>query len=321
MTDSTPARHDDLLILAMDHRHSLLTSVYGIDGDPTDAQLNQVEAHKLLIFEGLQSAIRDGVDAATVGVLVDELYGAEVAHRVRAAGIDLAMPIEASGHDWFTLQYGDLASDEWIEHIEAFAPDQVKILVRDNPEEDAGDRNTQQKDLARVSRAIHEHGWTLLVELLVPATSDQLDSVDGDEKRYDAEVRPRLTVAVIEQLQRAGLEPDVWKLEGLETDDAAELMVRTVQQDGRAAVRCIVLGRDAPQDRLDGWLRIAAATPGFIGFAIGRSVWEPPLERRLKGEIDDASLVDGVAANFAHFVRTWNDARESGRKGFLTPDA
>lgn len=300
-----------LFLLAMDHRASLLKSVYDVKGDPTDEQVAEVEAHKRLIFDGLQRAVTQGVDAASVGVLTDELYGAEVARAVRSAGIDLAMPIEASGHDWFTLQYGDLSRSEWLEHIDAFSPDQVKILVRDNPDESADDRRRQLDDLAVVSRVLHERDLVMLVELLIPAMADQLASVGGDEKRYDAEVRPDLTVQVITQMQSAGIEPDIWKIEGLETVDAAREIVEATQRDGRDAVRCIVLGRDAPQDRLDHWLRIAASVAGFRGFAIGRSVWEKPLEDRIADAIDDEGLISAVAENFTHFVHTWQEATES----------
>ena len=305
---SKPALTTTLFLQAMDHRASLLKSVYKIEGDPSDEQIARVEAHKLLIFEGLQQAIGNGVDADSVGVLTDELYGAEVARRVRAAGLDLAMPIEASGHDWFTLQYGDLSGDEWLRHIDDFAPDQVKILVRDNPDESPDDRRKQLDDLAAVSRTLHERDLVMLVELLVPATPAQLHSVDGDKDRYDAELRPELTVRVITEMQSVGIEPDIWKVEGLETADAARAIVRVAQRDGRDAVRCIVLGRDAPQDRLDKWLRIAASVDGFSGFAIGRSVWEKPLEDRIADTIDDDELKRAVAGNFTHFVRTWQEA-------------
>ena len=34
------------------------------------------------------------------------------------------MPVEASGHDWFTLEWGD----QWLEHVEAVKPDYAKVL-------------------------------------------------------------------------------------------------------------------------------------------------------------------------------------------------
>jgi myo-inositol catabolism protein IolC len=302
-------QHSELFILAMDHRDSLQRDLYGIEGQPTDEQIKKISAGKQLIFEGLVAAIHEGVDPMNVGVLVDERYGAMVARQARAAGLDLAMPIERSGQKLFTLEYGTLETGEWLEHVNAFNPDQVKVLVRDNPGHPASDRHSQLQSLAQVSAALKERNRTFLFELLVPATDAQLATVDGDALRYDTELRPELTMRVMRDMQDAGVNPQVWKIEGLETADAAAEIVGTARRDGRADVRCIVLGRDAPADRLDHWLDIAAATDGFFGFAIGRSIWEQPLADELAGKISSSELVSQVTANYVHYVSAYTAAR------------
>lgn len=298
---------DHLFLLAMDHRDSLQRDVYGIPGEPTEAEADMIGADKLLIFEGLMRAIDGGVDAASTGVLVDERFGAEVARRATIRGLDLAMPVERSGQKLFTLEYGTLVADEWLDHVADFDPDQVKVLVRDNPDDDPAGRASQFHALAHVSLMLEEAARSFIVELLVPPTKAQLASVDGDIDRYDTELRPALTSRVISDFQEHAVEPTIWKIEGLETEKAARGVVATAQQRGRSEVRCIVLGRDAPFERLDHWLRIAAVTPGFIGFAIGRSIWEKPLrEHRETG--NDSALIEAVAANFAHFAEVYENA-------------
>ncbi|UFS59190.1 2-deoxy-5-keto-D-gluconate 6-phosphate aldolase domain-containing protein [Subtercola endophyticus] len=313
MSDSgKPSIHADgreLLLLAMDHRDSLAKHVYGIDGEPSPAQIEQISAGKTLIFEGLLEAVARGIDPATVGVLVDERYGTSVAEKAKAAGIDLAMPIEKSGQDFFTLEYGDFTTTEWLTHVETFDPEQVKVLVRDNPEFAASDRALQMAHLAAVGQVLRESGRTFLIELLIPAPPAQLAAVDQDALRYDRDVRPALTTQVITELQHAGVEPDIWKIEGLETREAAEQVVATARQDGRASVSCIVLGRDAPADRLDHWLSVAAGVDGFRGFAIGRSIWEAPLTAHLAGLIGPHELVDRVATTFTHFADLYAASR------------
>ena len=294
----------DLLILAMDHRDSLLRDLYGIDGDPTGEQLARISAHKGLVFDGLLRAIEDGVDISRVGVLVDERYGAAVAVRAREAGIDLAMPIERSGEPLFLLDYGTFGDGEWMRHVEAFAPDQVKVLVRDNPK-GSFNRLLQFDRLVTVSNAIRASGRTFLVELLVPATPSQLESVGSDALRYDTELRAGLTVQVIEEMQAEGIEPDIWKVEGLETEQDARTVVSAAQRGGRSQVRCIVLGRDSTQQRLDHWLRVASAVEGFRGFAIGRSIWEKPLADHIAGTASEGELVRRVSESFTHFARLW----------------
>jgi myo-inositol catabolism protein IolC len=297
--------NSDVLILAMDHRASLLRDVYGIDDRPTAEQSRQISAHKGLVFDGLLRAVERGVDVSRAGVLVDERYGSDVAVRAREAGIDLAMPIERSGEPLFLLEYGTFGDVEWMRHVERFAPDQVKVLVRDNPQGSAN-RELQFDRLLSVSNALRATGRTLLIELLVPATAAQLESVGSDVFRYDRELRAALTVQVIEQMQAEGIEAGIWKIEGLETAEDARAVVAAARRDGRQHVSCVVLGRNAPQDRLDHWLGVASAVEGFRGFAIGRSIWERPLVDHLAGDATADELVERVARAYTHFVEAWD---------------
>ena len=296
--------NSDLLILAMDHRNSLLRDLYGIDDVPTSEQIDRISAHKGLIFDGLLRAIEDGVDASRVGVLVDERYGAAVAVRAKEARIDLAMPIERSGEPLFLLEYGTFGDREWLRHIDEFAPAQVKVLVRDNPQ-GSFNRMLQFDRLVTVSNALRASGRTFMIELLVPATPAQLESVGSDALRYDSEVRPDLTVQLIEEMHVEGIEPHIWKVEGLETEEDARAVVSAARRDGRSRVYCIVLGRDSSRQRLDHWLEVASRVDGFRGFAIGRSIWEKPLADLLAGTASETQLVGRVAESFTHFAQVW----------------
>jgi myo-inositol catabolism protein IolC len=292
-----------LFLLAMDQRSSLLEHTYDEPGgEPADeAEAERVRAGKQLVYRGVLTALAAGASRARTGVLVDELYGAEVARLVKDAGLQLAMPIERSGREWFELQYGA----EWMAHVEAFDPDWVKVLVRDNPAYDTDRRAEQASDVAAVAAALREAGRPFLVELLVPGTDEQKGSVED----YDRDLRPDLVVQVLEYLQDHGVEADVWKLEGLDRTEDAERVVATARRDGRDAVQCIVLGRDAPEEQVDHWLRTAAPVDGFVGFAIGRSNWEEPLEDVVREHLDTEAAEGLIAANYRHFVDTWLEAR------------
>lgn len=212
------------------------------------------------------------------------------------------MPIERSGRDFFELEFGDFGSGEWLDHVEAFDPDYVKVLIRDNPAFAPDARREQQQHLAQVGAALASAGRRLIVELLVPAAGDESDLPPG---RYDADVRPALTERLIREFHAAGAEPDIWKLEGFDTTDAAGQAAATAQEGGRADVRCIVLGRDASAHQLDDWLAAAAPAPGFAGFAIGRSIWQKPLEDRLAGRVTENAMRDEVARAFLHYAKTY----------------
>jgi len=284
-----------MYLLAMDHRDSLARDVYGIDGPVTPEQAKLMADGKRLVFTGLVTALERGAEQEQAGVLVDERYGFAVMRSAREVGVALALPIERSGQDFFTPEY----ADDWLTHIEALTPDYVKVLVRDNPDFDTAAREKQWHDLAAVSAELREADASFLFELLVPATDAQRSD------RYDADVRPELTLRVMTELQEHGVEPDIWKIEGLETADAAAAVSACARRDGRDAVRCIVLGRDAPPEKLDHWLRIAAHTDGFIGFAIGRSIWETALKQHVDGVLDETEAADQIADLYLHYCNAY----------------
>ncbi len=299
-------RHDDpLLILAMDHRESFGKTLFGVKDDgPDPAQVAAMRAAKRLIFEGLQTAL-PAVTSGRAGVLVDERYGQDVIDAIRHGGppVVLAVPIEASGHDWFTLEWGD----QWLEHVATVKPDYAKVLVRDNPDFDAARREAQLSRLAQVSAGLREAGVPLLYELFVPATDAQLDQVGHDIGAYDRDMRPGLVVRVIADNQAHEVEPALWKVEGLETVDAARQVAGQAKAGGRAA-DLIVLGRDAPAERLDHWLEVASQVDAFVGFAIGRSIWEDAV-REYEASDRSAAAADRarrtVAERYLGFVAHW----------------
>jgi myo-inositol catabolism protein IolC len=290
-----PTHADPLFILAMDHRDSFGKTLFDVrDDKPTDEQLARMRAAKSLIYAGLRQAA-PSLPAGRAGVLVDEQLGADVIAAARGQLV-LAIPIEASGHEWLTLEYGD----RWLEHVRTVRPDYAKVLVRDNPAFPAADRSTQLDRLATVSSSLHEICVPFLYELLVPATDDQLAAAGGDVDRYDRDVRPELVVQVIADNQKAGVRPTLWKVEGLETMPAAEAVAAQARTGG---ADLIVLGRDAPTERLNHWLEVAGQVEAFVGFAIGRSIWEDVIRRHNTGELDEDAARGAVAQRYLAFVR------------------
>jgi myo-inositol catabolism protein IolC len=297
-----PTTARPLLILAMDQRDSFAKLFGTEEADATPTQIEQMRAAKTLIYRGV-ARVADQVEGAQIGVLTDEEYGPAVLEQAHADGRVLAYPVEKSGQKLFDLEYGD----ETPQHIERWDPDYVKVLVRMNPADDAGDTTDQLDKLAALSTSLHDSGLPFLLELLVPASDAQLASVGSDSTAYDRDVRPGLAVQVMEAVQGAGVEPTLWKIEGLETSEAARQIVAGARAGGRDA-DCIVLGRDAPQETLDHWLQVAAGTDGFVGFAIGRSIWKEPLQQYL-ADGDEATFLETVGENYLHFVRTYLAAR------------
>jgi myo-inositol catabolism protein IolC len=276
--------------------------MFGIEGDPTPEQTETIADAKRLIFEGMLAAAARGGDPATMGVLVDEQFGSDIPQRAREHGLKLARPVEKSGQEEFDFQYGE----DFGAHIEADDPDFVKVLVRYNPNGDADMNERQLGRLKRLSDWLVDLEYKFLFELLVPGTEAQLASVGGDSDRYDAELRPELMRRAIENCQSAGIEVDVWKIEGVdERADAVRLAEQARSGPGRGGVTCVLLGRAAGTEAVEHWLRVAQAVPGFIGFAIGRSIWWDALKGYLDQALHREAAVEQIAENYLHFVHVY----------------
>jgi myo-inositol catabolism protein IolC len=291
-----------LYILAFDHRGSFQKKMFGIEGDPSPEQTEKISDAKRLIFEGMLDAVDRGAEAGATGVLVDEQFGSNIPERAREHGLKLAMPVEKSGQDEFDFEYGE----EFGAHIEKFDPDFAKVLVRLNPEGDQSMNERQLGRLKELSDWLHEHDRKFLFELLVPATDAQLERVDGDSDRFDAELRPELMRKVIEEAQKTGIEVDVWKIEGVdERDDAAMISEQARSGSGRENVKCVVLGRGASTEKVDQWLQAAAPVEGFVGFAIGRSIWWDALKGYLDEQLSREAAAEQIADNYLRFTRIY----------------
>jgi len=293
-----------LYILAFDHRGSFQKKMFGIQGDPSEEETRTISDAKHLIYEGMVKAVERGAEAGATGVLVDEQFGGDIPTQAKERGLVLAMPVEKSGQDEFDFQYGD----QFGEHIERFDPEFSKVLVRYNPDGDAGMNERQAGRLRRLSDWLHEHDRKFLFELLVPATDEQLESVGGDSDRYDAELRPDLMIRVIAELQDTGVEADIWKIEGVDDRSDCERIVAQARTGGRDGVVCVVLGRGASTEKVDEWLRAGAPVDGYVGFAIGRSIWWDALKGFIDGGLEREKASDQIADNYLRFVSVYEEA-------------
>jgi myo-inositol catabolism protein IolC len=293
-----------LYILAFDHRGSFQKKFFGIDGEPDPEQTAIIADAKHLIFEGMLQAVRAGAVSSVTGVLVDEQFGSTVPMEARERGLKLAMPAERSGQTMFDFQYGE----DFGSHIDHFHPDFTKVLVRYNPDGDGPENRAQLGKLRRLSDWLAEHERKFLFELLVPAEDSQLQSVGGDTDRYDSELRPELMRRAIAEIQDAGIEVDVWKIEGVDARSDCEMLVAQARSGGREGVVCVVLGRGADDAKVDHWLAQAAPVDGFVGFAIGRSIWWDPLKAYVDGKIERAAGARTIAENYLRFVKVYERA-------------
>jgi myo-inositol catabolism protein IolC len=294
-----------LYILPFDHRGSFQTKMFGYKDPLTPAQTAEIAAAKAVIYDGFKVALGAGVPQKKAGILVDEQFGAAILADAHKHGYITCCPAEKSGQDEFDFEYGE----EFAKHIEAMNPTFCKVLVRYNPEGEETLNKRQAARLKRLSDYLHGSKRLYMFELLVPAEKAQLERVKGDKKAYDLQVRPGLMVGAIQQLQDAGVEADVWKIEGLERREDCEKVVAAARRGGRDRVGCIVLGRGEDDRKVREWLVTAAAVPGFIGFAVGRTTFWDPLVDFRAGKITRAAAAQEIARRYREWVGIFEKAR------------
>ncbi|WP_422000892.1 2-deoxy-5-keto-D-gluconate 6-phosphate aldolase domain-containing protein [Reyranella sp.] len=294
-----------LYILPFDHRGSFKRGLFGWSG-PLDArQTAEIADAKMIIYEGFRAALAAGAPAAKAGILVDEQFGAAILRAAAGHGVTTACPAEKSGQEEFDFEYGE----DFASHIAAFDPTFCKVLVRYNPEGDAALNRRQAGRLKRLSDHLAGTGRSrFMFELLVPPEKAQLDRLAGDRKAYDLQLRPHLMVEAIAQLQAAGVEPDLWKIEGLDRAEDCAAVVATARAGGRDTVGCIVLGRGEDDAKVREWLGIAARVPGFVGFAVGRTVFWDPLVDWKAGKATRQQAAERIAARYREFVDLFEEA-------------
>jgi myo-inositol catabolism protein IolC len=308
---TTPGFDKPLYILPFDHRGSFQRKMFGWDGELSVQQTSEITGAKRVIYDAFREAVHTGVPKDKAGILVDEQFGASILRDAEAEGYATCCPAEKSGQEEFDFEYGA----DFAGHIAAFHPTFCKVLVRYNPEGDAHLNQRQSGRLKRLSDYLHsdKSRSRFMFELLVPAEQAQLDRLKGDKNAYDLKIRPLLMAEAIEELQDAGVEPDVWKIEGLDRQEDCERIVGAARRGGRSQVGCIILGRGEDDSRVREWLKTAASVPGFIGFAVGRtSFWDPLVDWRGK-KITRNAAVGEIARRYREFVGIFENRERAAR--------
>ena len=293
---------EDLYILAFDHRGTITKGLLGVEGrEPTEEEANKVSEMKQIIFDGFLKANESGIKGGDPAILVDETFGLEVQKKAKEMNIKFAAPVEKSGQKVFDFEYGD----KFGEKINEVGADFVKILVRWNPDDEEETRETQGSRIKELSDWLSENGKKFLLEFLVPATEEQLSSVENNQARYDSEIRPKLAVRVVEEMRERGADPDIWKIEGLDTAEDCENVAAAIKTGDRENVMAVVLGRGASDEKVNEWLRAGSSVDGYRGFAIGRSIFWNALKGFHEGEKTREEAVNEIADSYLGFLSVY----------------
>ena len=293
----------ELYILPFDHRGSFM-KIVGASSPPTDDDVSKAREYKQLIYDAFKKSVSEGVPKENAGILVDGWLGKEVLANSKEQGFIRCTPLEKSGQAEFAFD-----RDDWKQQIEDVDPTYVKVLVRYNPEGDKELNCRQAGRLKELSDYLNGRRNKFMFEMLVIGTEEQIEKAGGKEA-YEQELRPELMVTAIKELQDSGVNPDVWKLEGL---DSTEQMQKVADQviAGNPDSRIIILGRGESAEKAEHWLKMGAKVDAAIGFAVGRTIFKTPLEDLSAGKINEEEAVNKISENYSFFVDVWKKTKST----------
>ena len=295
-----------LYLLPFDHRHSYVSGLFDLDPPLTAAQRRAVIESKQVIYDGFRYALGGNLPVDIAALLVDEEFGTDILRDANRNGYVTVLSTEQTGSLEFEFEYGSA----FAEHIEAFRPTFAKALARYNPAGDAALNARQSARLKQLSDYCHTVGQRFMFELLVPATESQM-ARSADRQTYDESTRPRLMLQAISELQDAGVEPDIWKVEGLDRREDCERVVAVSRRGGRGEVGCIVLGSHADDEKVAGWLKTAASVPGYIGFAVGRTTFWDAIVDYANGRATRRAAALRLAQRYCQWATIFDGARRT----------
>ena len=298
-----------LYILAFDHRATFAKSMFNLESADklSPEQRHLIKEFKMLIYKGFKDAIDKQIPKGKAAILCDEEFGSEVLIDAKENQFVTILTIEKSGQDEFDFMYENFA-----QHIENYKPTFAKVLIKYNPKDEEDLKKRQQDKLKTLSDFCHNNGYKFLLEVLVIPTKEQLESVNNSREEYDLKLRPELTAEVINVLQSKGVEPDIWKLEGMETETDYSGVIAEAKSDGRDNVGVVILGRGANEEKVEQWLEVGSKVKGVVGFAVGRTIFWDCLEKFYKKEIGKAEVIETISNNFQNFYSIFTSDKKVG---------
>src|SRR3989344_8497331 len=286
----------NLFILPFDHRSSFIELFGFTNPDLSYGEKEIITKAKEIIYAAFKNAVEQEIPKEQAVILIDEEYGDKIIRDAISQDYNVILTTEKSGQKEFTFEY----EDNFAKHIEKYKPLFVKALIHYNPNDDPLSKMRQQQKLEILSNYCHENSYKFLLEILVSPTELQLKEVDGNNNLYDNGARPNLTAKAMEELQNANVEPDIWKIEGMEKEDSYKIVTLQARKE-RDNVGIVILGRAENPDKVERWIKSGNKIKGIIGFAVGRTIFWEPLTGYKNGKIEEEKAIEIISNNFLHF--------------------
>lgn len=231
------------------------------------------------------------------GILCDSRLGRDALFQAAGTGLWIGRPVEWPGSRPLTLEpelgpdFGGL--QEWpLEHV-------AKLLCFYHPDDDDATKAAQEDTVRRLFHACRRNRLELLLEVIPSKVGPVTDDTSAK---------------VIQRFYDIGIYPDWWKLEPFTSAAAWDQTCTAITRNDPHVRGVVVLGLDTREEDLASSLALAAAQPLVKGFAIGRTIFGDAARAWFTGRMTDADAVAQMSDRYARLCRTWDAAREEGKK-------
>jgi len=231
------------------------------------------------------------------GILCDSRLGRDALFQAAGTGLWIGRPVEWPGSRPLTLEpelgpdFGGL--QEWpLEHV-------AKLLCFYHPDDDDATKAAQEDTVRRLFHACRRNRLELLLEVIPSKVGPVTDDTSAK---------------VIQRFYDIGIYPDWWKLEPFTSAAAWDQACTAITRNDPHVRGVVVLGLDAREEDLASSLALAAAQPLVKGFAIGRTIFSDAARAWFTGRMTDADAVAQMSDRYARLCRSWDAAREEGKK-------
>ena len=283
---------DDLCVMAFDHR----SQFYDIARE-AGASEARIPALKKLLVKAAEQVERSRQLQGHTGVLIDGGdYGSDALASATGRGWWVGRPVELPGSRPLrfdgTRSIGSALIHWPTEQV-------VKCLVHYHPDDAYELRLAQEQTVLELWEATRESGNELLLEIIPPKALTPDGSADAAVLR------------AVKRFYNLGVKPEWWKLAPMQEQGWRELEALITERD-RHCRGAVILGLNQPLEFLaDSFAN--ATNPIVKGFMVGRTLWADASLKWFRGDIDDATLIDEVARNFAVLVDAWRNRRNAQR--------
>ena len=284
---TTVARKEwsELCVFAFDHRTQFfeLSQQAGV----SESSISKL---KQLMVQAVAQTQESLKLSGKTGVLIDGRYGVDALNDATGRGWWIGRPVELPGSNPLQFDWGRSIGSHLIswpkEHV-------IKCLVQLHPDDTPENRLEQEAQIKGLYDAAQTSGHELLLEVI---PSDAFAKDDHTVLR------------AVKRLYNLGIYPEWWKLESLSASQwqAIDALVHERDPYCRGVV---LLGLNASIDKLAASFEEARHSTTCRGFMVGRTIFQEPSRRWLAGQIDDATLISQVRANFEQLIGLWQRTR------------